>query len=76
MALQSMNNSCRCENLTDLTFLHAGLCFVQGPKGFGSNTVICSCGFLSVISDRDYFALRDLASSPVVLFGGVGRAIG
>ena len=76
MALQSMNNSCRCENLTDLTFLHAGLCFVQGPKGFGSKTVICSCGFLSVISDRDYFALRDLASSPVVLFGGVGRAIG
>ena len=53
-----------------------GLCFVQGSKGFGSKTVICSCGFLSVISDRDYFALRDLASSPVVLFGGVGRAIG
>ena len=40
-----------------------GLCFVQGSKGFGSKTVICSCGFLSVISDRDYFALRDLASS-------------
>ena len=55
-----------------------GLCFVQGSKGFGSKTVICSCGFLSVISDRDYFLSKilHLPAAPVVLFGGVGRAIG
>ena len=53
-----------------------GVVFCSRAQGVWKQDSLGSFGFLSVISDRDYFALRDLASSPVVLFGGVGRAIG